>query len=192
MGNTTLETYVKTIQINSQNLINYIKNATTGVSSFFTRGKIYTSSNNIIRPANTTAYAINDTVSGDPSVAWEFTNVLPNVNSEGYITKVQLFSGDPLDVKQYKLHLYSATVSPAADNASFALTLATKDIYIGSIILDAVTTGGTGSDMSYTQDVSIRLPISGVTTIYGILETLTIGSPISTQTYKLELKTTLA
>lgn len=152
------------------------------------------------KETGTAAYAVNDTVSNSvssPSVL-TFSNIARTNGGSGYIVKARLMTDQPTCTAQFRLHLYMCPPSAQADNGQFNLAWANDGIRLGYIDFPALFTEGTGS----TAATAIVTPGNGnlplafnctgtVSSIYGILETLSVFTPISAQNFYLKLSADL-
>lgn len=160
--------------------------------SFSQRTVVSTSSVEITRPADATAYAAFDAVASSstaPTIL-TFSNINPSSFQNCYITKAKLFTDQSANTARFRLGIYISSVTAVNDNAQQTLLYANNGIKIGSIDFDACSTEGTGSTGAASLNTTIRLPflISG-TTIYALLETLDAFTPASGQKFWIELTT---
>ncbi len=155
----------------------------------------------LTRPADTTAYAALDAISDStsaPTVVFTFTNLIRLPGGSGYITKARLRSNNKLNTGlQFKLHLFSSAPTAINDNSPYLLLDANAAISLGTINFPATwtedTTNSTGvASVGVIGDGSSNIPLpivagSASRIIYGLLETLTAFTPISGQTFFIEL-----
>lgn len=152
-----------------------------------------TSTVEITRPSNTTAYAALDAVSSSSTAPTNlsFTYVTSVNGSNGYVTGAVLRTDQSTNTARFKLHLFTGTVTAVNDNAAHTALYANKSNYVGSITFDALATEGSGSDCAVSLNTTVRLPFkfpSG-TTLYGLLETLDAFTPASGQKFFIRLTT---
>lgn len=142
------------------------------------------------RPANTTAYAINQTVANSTTAATILSFPLARIaGGSGYINKARIETNDNTDTSQYRLHLFHTAPTMPNDGAAFTLLWTNRNKRIGIIDFDALVTEGTGSDAARQQNTS---PLffqcaPGDANVYGILETLTARTPGSAKSFFIEL-----
>lgn len=146
----------------------------------------------ITRPADITAYSVNDVISNSTSAptVLTFSNCAAEAEGFGYITKACLFvdSATALLGMVVRLHLYHTSPSAINDNAAFTLLYANAVNRIGFIDFPALTTGGSGSDSAAALWVDIPLLFNcarGSKNLYGVPMVLTAGAaPASGQKLK--------
>lgn len=147
------------------------------------------------RPADTTAYAALDVVSNSTSspiiLSWAAINRVSGAS--GYFVKARIVTDQVACVARFKLHLFSATLTPLNDNAPYTLLYANNAIKIGALTFPAMATEGSGSTGAAAQlspgDYG-GLPMAATPaaqTIYGMLETLDAFTPASGQGFFIEL-----
>lgn len=140
------------------------------------------------RPADTTAYAALDTVcnsTGSPA-ALIFTGVARVAAGSGYITRGRIMTSQTTCTARFRLHLFTVTPTPIADNSPYTLLYANRANRIGVLDFHGLRTEGAGSTAANQQNVTDRLPFvcaAASTTIYGILETLDAFTPANAQTF---------
>lgn len=143
------------------------------------------------RPADTTAYAVNDVVGPSVTGLIPFTNIARANGLPFYIVKARLMTNQSTNVAQFRLHLYKNNTPIAiADNAPFQLLWANRLVYVGFIDFEAMTTGGSGSDCATSLNKDIRLhvcPSQDSRNLYGILATKTAFTPANGQFFLLAL-----
>lgn len=144
------------------------------------------------RPADTTAYAVNDAVADSttaPTIL-TFANMARANAGSGYITKAKLTINSAVTTNaSFRLWLYNASVTPTNDNAAFTLLNANADARIGYIDF-ALTTEGTGSDCCECTVSNISLPfVTGAasTALYGLLEAKAAYTPTNAGVFKIQL-----
>jgi hypothetical protein len=155
-------------------------------------GKAYRSIVTITRPANTTAYAGGDVV-GDTGGSAILT--LSNIGPAGGYVIIQsaalIFSDVviPSGMGAFRIHLYNASPTAVADNASFDLTSGERAAYMGYIEFN--TPQDLGSTL-YTQlDYPGRLIklAAASTTLFAEIETRGAYTPASASTVELRVST---
>jgi hypothetical protein len=152
------------------------------------------------RPADTTAYAIKDVVSNSTSAPSliTFAGAGRVSGSTGTIVRARLVTSQKGNVAAYRLHLFHTAPTPINDNSPFLFLDANKAKTIGAIDFPVASTeDATNSTAAFTSRPSadgastppnlwFKLP-SGITALLGVLETLTVFTPDSAQTYFIEL-----
>ena len=146
----------------------------------------------LIRTADTTAYAVNDAVSNSTSspTVLTFTNLARANAKSGYLVKARLITDQKANVAQFRLHLFHTTPTAVNDNAAYPLLYANKDKAVGYIDFNAMTTeDATSSDSAFsiwTGQVHFVCATAS-RTLYGLLETKTAFTPASGQKFYIEL-----
>lgn len=150
------------------------------------------SSGTITRPADITAYTAGDVITGDTPVALTFSGLGVKINVGGIIDHAMLFSGaNPATKLNADLFLFSATLTPDADNAAFTPTDAELITCIGHInfsdsawVSGDATVGAGGNALVKSSNIGI--PISQ-DTIYGVLVARNAYAPVSGEVLTLKL-----
>lgn len=145
------------------------------------------------RPADTTDYAIGDVVSNNTTTTtpMTFANFARVSGGTGYITGARLETDKKSIVPAFRVHLFNAAPTVAADNAAWKELYADASKLIGSFDFAAMATGAdtTNSTMSKTENMGLRIPFIAVASrsILAVLETLTVFSPANAQKFLLTL-----
>ena len=143
------------------------------------------SANPQVRPDNATPYSANDVLSNGGIM--EFPNAARQSTGTGYITGFKLVTNDAACVAQIRVHFFGSEPSMVTtDNSPFALLFADANAYLGFIDLPAFATEGSGSDASFAQTTDARLPVIlplETTTIYALMETKTVFTPVAEQQF---------
>ena len=132
------------------------------------------------RPDNVLAYAAGDVVGTNPAANITFANVLPTAGSAFVVLGVWLRidrNAIPVGMSSFLLHLYDAAPAAIADNAAYNLPVADRGKYLGNIPISGPRLIG---DTVWLQvnDVNFsRRLAAGSTSLFGILQTLTIFTP---------------
>lgn len=162
----------------------------TGVESV--QGFAYTSTVNITRPANTTAYAAGDVV-GAATAALTVSSIGPSGGGEVYLS-ASLFSINlaaiPSGMTSFQLALYNVNPPSAyADNAVWDLPSGDRASFLGFMPL------GTPADLGSTLFVEafgvnkpITVPSGGA--LYAYLITAGAYTPSASDVFKIVLKAT--
>lgn len=141
----------------------------------------------ITRPADTTAYAANDSVSDSTSATTmqALANAARVSGGSGYITGIRVTTDKKSITPRFRLHFFNtngATVTN--DNAAFKTAYADISKSVGYWDMPAMITGAdtTNSTDSRSFDLTPRLPYTcAATTLYVLLETLDAFTPASGQ-----------
>lgn len=153
----------------------------------------------ITRPADTTAYAANDSVNTSTSAPTliTFANASRVASGTGYITKARLTTDQSACVAQMRLWLYNAnTAFLNNDNAAFLIKYADKATRIGYIDFPALSTeAGSDCAFSFVPDsdpatpnfTALAFTADSGRSIYGAFETKTAFTPASGQKFYVEL-----
>lgn len=146
------------------------------------------------RPADTTAYAVNDVVSDSTSAPTIMQFTLARANGgAGYISKARIETNDTADVARYRLHLFHTAPTMINDNSPMTVLWANRDKRVGAVDFDPLVTGGSGSDAARqinTYPLFFKCAVADAK-LYGILEILTARTPASGKTYFIELSADL-
>ena len=158
--------------------------------------KVAVITSELIRPSNTTAYSTNTVVSNSTTAATviTFSNMAKVANGSGLITKAKLTTNQSANVGTFKLFLYNVSPTMINDAAAFTLLYADRSKRIGSIVFNALSTEGSGSDCASNllTPGNGNLPlefscVNGDVNLYGILETVSGFTPTSGQLLSIEL-----
>ncbi len=147
------------------------------------------------RPANTTAYTAGDVVSNSVAATslLEFSSVIRTIGRSGYLVGAQLSTDKKSITPRIRVHLFNVnTPTVSADNAAHQEKYADRAKRLCSFDLPAMITGTdtTNSNMSRSEDMSLRIPIIAATEdtdVYGFLEALDAFTPASQQAFSLTL-----
>lgn len=149
------------------------------------------------RPSNTTAYTIGDMVANDVDAADLVPLTFDGVaRGGGKIVGARLSTSDEACVAQLRLHLFRSTPTVVVgDNGVFSHLDENAEIYVGSIAFDALSTGVSGNEVAVSVKTGISLAFGGKRgtengperALYGILEDRTGFTPVSAQTFRVEL-----
>ena len=141
------------------------------------------------RPADTTAYAINDVVGPSAAAVQEFASAFRSNGNSGYVVRAQLFTDQSANVALFRLYLYSVTPSAIADNSPFTLLYANAANHIGYIDFPAMATEGAGSTaaVSLWSGQIAALAAGGDDKIFGVLVAKSVFTPASAQQFTLRL-----
>ena len=121
-----------------------------------------------------------------------------SLGGDGYITKIRLTTDLSTWTDQFALWFYGAPTAALLDNAVFAILYANRDLRLGSVVMPAFATEGSGSDMAY----AIGVPNNGTTNLplyvrnletvpdtdlWVRIEDLSAGTPGSAQNFSVEV-----
>lgn len=182
----------------------YLKNIATYLTGkLFVKGVIKSTNLTLTRPSNTTAYTAKDAISNSTSAptVLTFTSIVNTAGDSGYIVKARMMTNDSTCTARFRLHLYDTAPTAINDNDPFTLLYANANKRIGYIDFPAQFTEGTGSNASTaiwlsgtlnnasTQSPQGVVPFVtvGATSIYGLLEILDAYTPLSAETFYIEL-----
>ena len=148
----------------------------------------------ITRPADTTAYADGDVVTGSTAAALDFNLAAYNPGMGGWFLRADVLSSAYVAVApEFDLWLFDTTLTPAADNAAFAPTdaeMATRLAVLPVTIAQPGTkTAGAGGNQWISSD-DVRVPFVAAPTsmhVYGVLVARTAYVPISGEVFTIDL-----
>lgn len=145
------------------------------------RGTAFSASASITRPANATQYAAGEVITADTPAALSFAGVGRANGAGSWIYNARVVSANPAaTVGAPKLYLFSATLTPAADNAAFAPSDAEALTCLGTILFDKAskTTNNVVYEPYNFTPMFVKCPAGG-TGIFGVLTTTTAYTPAS-------------
>jgi hypothetical protein len=142
------------------------------------------------RPANTTAYSVNDAVSNNATAAsvTPFSFAVSNTNDDPVsLERVRVLSSDAGLIGQtLRMFFYQSDPSAASgivggDNAAFSTKLGT---FIGTMsgVMRAFNDGAAGVLVPDEGSRIVTLPTSGAQTVFGLLQALTAWTPSANST----------
>lgn len=132
------------------------------------------------RPANVTAYSVNDAVNDNPTAGsvTELTWTIPA--SQAVITRVRVKKGDSGDSPTIRVWFYDAAFTTGAgDNVAFVHPVTDCIGYVDV----AVSLDGSDDAVGFAD---CQIPVT-VATLYGELQTLTAFTPSSGETFTVSL-----
>lgn len=148
----------------------------------------------VTRPADTTAYTAGDVVSNSTTATTpiSLSSAARVAGGNGYIVRAALTTNKKSITPRFRVHLFNAAPTVAADNAAYSELYADAGKRLGFIDLPAMTTAtdSTNSDMSRAFNDSARLPIVAAASsadLYAVLETLDAFTPASGQKFTLTI-----
>ncbi len=143
------------------------------------------------RPADTTAYAVNDAVANSTSAPTilTFANAARIAGGSGYIVKAELCTDQAACIAAFRLHLFTTSVTPVNDNAAYTSLWTNRLSRVGFIDFPAVAQEGSGSTSAFALWVGQLLYVtdSATASLYGLLETKTAFTPASAQNFSIRL-----
>lgn len=150
-------------------------------------------SDTFTRPADTTAYAVDDVVSNSTTATTvlTFAQAARKNGGTGYVTNARLVTNNPSTTNaSFRLYLYNQTpTAPPGDNSPFLLTWANRGIRLG-VIDFVLSTGATGSDAASTTVTNINLRLNtqpSSRSVFGLLVARAAYVPTSGQQFFVEL-----
>ena len=145
----------------------------------------------VTRPANTTAYAINDCLSDSTSAPTTFTiaNAAKASGGSGLITDVIVLSdADPAIPLQGEIFLFDSAVTSPNDNAAFALSDADARKCIGKVPFVLEDIGN--NDFFHAQGLNIGFTCAGTADLRFLLRVKNTYTPangeVSTFRFKIQ------
>jgi hypothetical protein len=148
------------------------------------------------RPADTTAYAINDVVGPHTTPAvMTFTNVARLNGGSGFITNIKLTKSQTNSTNAlFRLWIFNTAPAAIADNAQFTGLYADRAKVVGYVDL-VCATEGTGSDCATATAANINLGFvcTGASrTLYGVLEAKQAYAPAAnSEAFSVEITSVL-
>lgn len=141
----------------------------------------------VTRPANTTAYSVNDAIGTATTHVVQLDSALRTGVFTGYVTKAVLETSQAACVAQIRVHLFRSAPTAIVDNAALAILIADESNYLGFFDMPAFAQEGAGSTAALSV-LALQFPIVGTsTTIFAALETKTAFTPDSAQQFKIRL-----
>jgi len=145
----------------------------------------------LARPADTTAYAVNDVISSSTSaptaVIFDLATAGVPAGGSGYLVKLRALTNKKDWTARLRIHLYKSAITPGNDNSAFGILWANRANRIGSIDLPAFNTADTtASDAANSLNAELRFPFklaSGETRLWAIIQVLDAGTPSSGQNF---------
>lgn len=144
------------------------------------------------RPADTTAYAVDDVVSNSTTTTTPltFTNAARVGNGTGYIVSARMAkSTNTTTNASFRLWLYRDNpTTPPGDNSPFALLWANRTVRMGFIDF-TLSTAGTGSNSASDFKVGLNIPFFAVNgrNLYGVLIARGAYTPASGEQFFIEI-----
>lgn len=186
---------VKGLSAAAVELLFRLAGSETGTSYPITiRGNTFTATDEFQRPADNNSYLANDAIAAattDSGTTPLRSLALGRVpGGSGLIIKVRLWTQKVSVTSRVRVHLYSVAqpaVAVVGDNAPMTVMWGNRGQRKGVIDLPAMTSGVTGSDASFAQNITDRVPFvcaAGSSNIYYRLEWLdAVTSPNANQMF---------
>lgn len=145
----------------------------------------------LTRPADTTAYAVNDVISSSTTapdaIIFDMANAGVEAGGSGYLVKLRALTNKKDWTGKLRIHLYKAAIIPPNDNSLFALLWANRANRISYIDVPAFTTAdATTSDCAHSLVADLRLAFklaAGETRMWAIIQNLDVATPASGQIF---------
>lgn len=155
------------------------------------RGNFATCSADVTRPADTTAYAVNDawsdSTSAPTSGGFTFTSAARVSGGSGIITDaIFTSSNDPATQLQGELYLFDTSVTNINDNAAFAVSDAEIKTCVGRIPFTLEDVGNNG--FFHAQNLSIGFTASGSANLRFLIRVKNVYTPASAEVLTCEIK----
>jgi hypothetical protein len=169
---------------------------TTGALNTVKKKRIATS---IARPADTTAYAAGDVVGPITTPAIQtLAGAARSQGGTGRIVAATLETNNATVTNgTFRVHIFNASFTPAADNAAFAGQHTNRAAYQGYfdfniVVADSASAEGAIAQLRASLDVDNGLPLdfecaSGNTSLYAVVVALAAYVPASGQIFYLSL-----
>lgn len=145
------------------------------------------------RPADTTAYAVGDLVANSTVAAsvnagsWTGATFTGSGGGTGKINGIGISVAASTTVKTFRVHLFTAAPTMTnGDNGVFAVTSFDLDTHLGYVDVLLDTINGSGS-IGYAQ-CDVDYQIASGDTLYYRIETRTIFTPASADTFAVKVK----
>lgn len=146
----------------------------------------------ITRPANTTAYAVGDVVTGTVAAVLEFANLAAYPNGLGRVIggSIQKSTANITNAK-FRLWLYAGTIATVgADNAPAVLRYADKESYLGTVEFPLMVQDGSSVFSAIAIDNELSIPfkcIGAKRNLYGVLVAEGAYAPGNAETFFIRL-----
>ncbi len=146
----------------------------------------FSTSGTFTRPAGTDAYAAGDVVCNSTSAPADIdiTGVARVAGGGAWLNSIRMVSTNPAATPgSFRLHLYSAAVTPANDNAAFAPSDAVALTEVGSVDLD-IAESSSNNVVYKTDDTPIFVKCAA-TALYAVIEARSAYTPASEEVFTL-------
>jgi hypothetical protein len=145
----------------------------------------------VTRPADTTAYAVNDAMSDSTSAptagGFTFTSAARKSGGSGIILDAWVCtSADPATVLQGEIFLFDTSVTNINDNAAFAISDTEVKTCVGVIPFQMTDIGNNGG--AHVQDLNIMFTCSGSANLRFLIRVKNAYTPVSGEVLTTKLK----
>lgn len=154
-------------------------------------GKTVSVDANFTRPADTTAYATNDSLTNSTSAptVLTFSNAARASGGSGVILDAILIDeSNPGTVGSFDLMLYDTTFTPTNDNAAFNPSTTIQRTFVGKISFSTQIVCGTTSQAYHATGVNLAFVTVGSANLFGQLVARNAYTPANTGRFDLRLK----
>lgn len=158
-------------------------------------GSAVTCSVDIVRPADTTAYAANDALSDSTSSptsgGFTLTGAGRISNGSGIITDISIISsGDPATNLQGEIWIFDSAVTNVADNAAFALSDADVKLYVTHqpFTLASTTAGSGTNSVASLVGLNVGFSCVGSANLRFLIKVKAAYTPISAEVFTVRAK----
>lgn len=179
-------------QVGPQPIANSVSVAIASDQSLHVIGSTVCISDIFTRPADTTAYAVDDVVSNSATATTPltFTNAARTVNGTGYIVSARMSKSTATVANaSFRLWLYrDLPTTPPVDNSPFALLFANRAVRMGFIDF-TLSTAGAGSNSASDFKVGLNIPFFAINgrNLYGVLVARGAYTPANGEQFFVEI-----
>jgi hypothetical protein len=155
------------------------------------RERMVTVQTDVTRPADTTAYAVNDAISDSTSAptsgGFTFTSAARASGGSGIVTDAIIAtSNDAGTLLQGEIWLFDQAVTNINDNAAFAVSDTEIKTCVGVIPFTLIDAGNNG--FQHVQNLNIGFTCSGSANLRFLLRAKNAYTPASAEVFTLKLK----
>ncbi len=159
-------------------------------------GQLVRRTQSLTRPADTTAYALYDTIAGSTTAAnaplWYWDGLARAPGGSGLLAGAMLITDQVANVSTYDLMLFRQPITQIADNVEGTLLLADTLHYVATLSFPALVKPTTNSTVAFSHVPSFNVGFScasGRSGLFGLLRTTLSGgfTPASGQLYRIHL-----
>jgi len=145
----------------------------------------------LTRPADTTAYAVNDVISNSTTaptaIIFDMATAGVEAGGSGYLVKLRALTNLKTWTGRLRIHLYKTVIVPGNDNSAFGLLWANRANRIAYIDVPAFSTAdATASDCAHSLIADLRIPFklsADDTRLWAIVQNLDAPTPASGQIF---------
>ena len=164
-------------------------------SNIYTSVLVATPSANFTRPPDITAYVSGDLVANSTTAAsvvplsWTATAQASNTYAPAagfFVAGVKLAkTGTATANAQFRVHLYSATptVATTGDNGVYASVVAGNANWLASFDGTMAAAHTDGCAVICLPSIALVLPVTGITTVYGLIEARAAYTPANAEVF---------